>query len=309
MRRLSPQQTAQLIHHRREHVRRARGRRPPRRRPLPRPLWPSGIARSYFGALRAVLARARAILERHLGPQLPRLLAEAARLRGDAEPPGGKGPRPPPPPPGPGTDASRLVDRARDELDAAYPPAELASLAAQVGNRVSDYQREQLQRQLRAAVGVDFSLLEPWLPDAMSSFAAENVALIKSLSSDYFADIEKRLFIGLRTGMRAEELAGELEERYGASESRAQLIARDQVGKLYGGLNEFRQRDLGIQTYIWRSMGDEKVRPEHALRDGKEFAWSDPPADGHPGEPVQCRCWSEPVMDEILDELDVKAQT
>jgi len=45
--------------------------------------------------------------------------------------------------------------------------------------------------------------------------------------------------------------------------------------------------------YTWRTVGDDRVRPEHAARDGKIFDWSNPPDGGHPGEAENCRCWAE----------------
>lgn len=46
--------------------------------------------------------------------------------------------------------------------------------------------------------------------------------------------------------------------------------------------------------YIWRTKGDGKVRPSHALNDGQVFAWDNPPPTGNPGEDYGCRCWAEP---------------
>lgn len=46
--------------------------------------------------------------------------------------------------------------------------------------------------------------------------------------------------------------------------------------------------------YIWRTMGDDKVRPEHAANEGKVFAWDNPPPTGHPGADFGCRCMGEP---------------
>ncbi len=49
------------------------------------------------------------------------------------------------------------------------------------------------------------------------------------------------------------------------------------------------------KTYIWRTVGDNRTRSEHAGREGKSFFWTNPPKDGHPGEPFGCRCWAELV--------------
>lgn len=44
--------------------------------------------------------------------------------------------------------------------------------------------------------------------------------------------------------------------------------------------------------YVWRSVGDSRVRPEHAALDGTLRDFSDSP---DPGDDFNCRCWAEPV--------------
>jgi SPP1 gp7 family putative phage head morphogenesis protein len=130
--------------------------------------------------------------------------------------------------------------------------------------------------------------------DAMQQFASANVSLIKSIPQQFFQQIEQRLVQGVRAGQTYERAGGRGAGPLRRAESRAQLIARDQIGKLYGNVNEARQRDLGLKAYFWRTAQDERVREDHAAREGERFTWTDPPDDGHPGEPVQCRCWAEP---------------
>ena len=100
-------------------------------------------------------------------------------------------------------------------------------------------------------------------------------------------------------------------------ENRAKLIARDQVSKLNGEIAQLRQRNIGIERYYWRTMTDERVRPEHQSMDGLMCRWDDPsvysadkgktwkPRTGdmvrlHPSEDYQCRCYADPVFDELL---------
>lgn len=46
-------------------------------------------------------------------------------------------------------------------------------------------------------------------------------------------------------------------------------------------------------AYIWKTVGDEKVRGQHAARNGQTFLWADPPEGGHPSDDYNCRCWAE----------------
>lgn len=55
--------------------------------------------------------------------------------------------------------------------------------------------------------------------------------------------------------------------------------------------------------YIWNTQGDEKVRESHATRAGEMFSFDNPPEDGNPGEPENCRCWAEPVAEVSLNEV------
>lgn len=58
--------------------------------------------------------------------------------------------------------------------------------------------------------------------------------------------------------------------------------------------------------YIWRTVGDDKVRGKHAEREGKIFNKNVPPEGGNPGEDYNCRCWAEPYKPEKdFTELDI----
>ena len=92
---------------------------------------------------------------------------------------------------------------------------------------------------------------------------------------------------------------------------RARLIARDQTSKMNVAINMARQTSIGIEEYIWRTAKDRRVVgtpgglwPEgnamhgnHYKREGKTYRWDNPPHDGHPGWPINCRCYPEPVLD------------
>jgi len=199
-------------------------------------------------------------------------------------------------------DLNRIIDAVTDAWFSEFPNQVLAKLAETFAERTSDFQREQLAKQFKAALGIDIYRSEPWLAPRIADFTAENVALIKSVAQRHFTDLETKLSAGLREGQRWEDLATLIEDRYGVAESSAKLVARDQVGKLYGDLNATRQQNLGVTSFTWRTMSDNRVRDEHELLEGKTFEWSDLPEEGQPGEPINCRCWAEPDLSGLLDD-------
>jgi len=164
---------------------------------------------------------------------------------------------------------------------------------------IAGFNRQQVTRALKSILGVDIYTPEPWLNDSITNFVHQNTALIKSLQSQSLSDLQGIVMRGFQQGVRPEDIAEQLKARYGVQQRRANLIARDQVGKLNGQLNKLRQQGAGVESYIWRTSEDERVRgdpdglypnavPSHFIRDGVEFRWDSPPEDGHPGESINC---------------------
>ena len=164
---------------------------------------------------------------------------------------------------------------------------------------------DRLKASVQASAGIDISGFlsrQGPIQSVVEAATKANVALIKSIPEQHFDKLQDALLKNMERGMRFEDLAKEIERIGDVTESRAKLIARDQTSKMNGAMTQIRQMSLGIERYVWQTSGDERVRDAHADLDGREFRWSDPPAEGHPGEAVNCRCVAIPVFD--LDDPD-----
>lgn len=170
-----------------------------------------------------------------------------------------------------------------------------------IAKQLDDFNGNQFRSVMRSALKVDIFQHEPWLNELTDMWITENVRLIKTIPDRFFGEVEGIVGRGLMAGTLTDDLGEQIERVYGVSERRAQLIARDQVGKLNGDLSMYRQTTIGIDSYIWSTSKDQRVRPDHADREGKEFRWNNPPEDGHPGKAIYCRCVALPVID--LDKI------
>lgn len=141
----------------------------------------------------------------------------------------------------------------------------------------------------------------------LRAWVERNVSLIQSIDSRYLDDVQGVLLTAQTTGTQTRALQEQLRERFSVSASRAELIARDQLGKLNGQINEGRSRQLGVKRYRWSTSGDERVRRSHEALDGKVFSWDAPPAVGHPGTDFQCRCSAEPVFEDEEEMEEARA--
>jgi SPP1 gp7 family putative phage head morphogenesis protein len=199
-----------------------------------------------------------------------------------------------------GLDVEQLIEQVRIIYQRRYSEAEAASLAAKFASRAKSWSKEQVQSAFRKVLGVDAFGADPVLEEVLRLSIKENVALIKSIPSTYFDEIEKLSYDAIRTGAATDDLADQIEARYGVTQSRAQFIAIDQANKMAGAFTEIQHRSLGISGYIWRTTGDARVRDTHADLDGTRQSWDDPPVispdgrRGHPGFDYRCRCQAEP---------------
>lgn len=196
---------------------------------------------------------------------------------------------------------AELIAATQASTSGILTPEQIEREIIDAGVDMSSWNQEQVQRAFNIALGVQIFQDEPYLQEALESYTAETTALIKDVSTQFTNQTERTVLQGLRQGLRHEEIAkqvlGQKGSRFAVAKNRAKLIGRDQMNKLNGKLTELRQKNAGINEYIWRTVGDDRVRPSHRELKGKTFSWDEPPSVGHPGEDVNCRCYAEPVFD------------
>lgn len=194
----------------------------------------------------------------------------------------------------------------RGQLIGEVTEAEVLRQLGTTSVELENFNNTQMQRIWTAVLGAPLFQAEPFLEEELARFVRTNIRLIRGVQEEFLADAETTVLRGLRRGLRHEVIAQQLlgrvtdpegfRSRFRKAQTRAKLIARDQINKLNGRLTELRQVNAGIESYVWRTSLDERVRPSHRALEGTKFRWDQPPAVGHPGEPIQCRCFAEPVF-------------
>lgn len=151
------------------------------------------------------------------------------------------------------------------------------------------------------AIGLNPIASDNAIKDMLQGKISYNVSLIKSMKSKYAHDLEKDIYRSLENGDGIGAITEAIVKRTGMNIKHARLIATDQTGKILGQLNAYRAKKAGANYYIWQSMEDNRVRPEHRELDQTVQKYDDPAGgDGGlmPGEPINCRCVSLPVFDD-----------
>lgn len=146
-----------------------------------------------------------------------------------------------------------------------------------------------------AILGVSAFRSEPYLIPLAEGWIADNTKLIKSLPTSLHTDLEGIIRRGVMSGDSVKTLKEKIMAKYDVADNRAKLIAQDQTLKLHSNLTRYRLQSVGVKDFIWRTVGDSRVRVEHADLNGERFSFSKPPEIGLPGQPVRCRCRAEGI--------------
>lgn len=129
----------------------------------------------------------------------------------------------------------------------------------------------------------------------------DNVSLIKTMRSSYASKLQNDIYHSVTTGksINISRIKNAITNRTYQSYAHARIIAADQTGTIISNVDAYRAKNAGAKKYVWHTMEDERVRKKHKELDGKTFSYDDPNGGDNgqlPGEPINCRCYAEPIF-------------
>lgn len=199
-----------------------------------------------------------------------------------------------------------------------------------MADKVLGWNRNQWLNSSVSRLGVPFPLTEDWWPGTKRNWSTKNFSLIRSLSDQYINRVNDIVETAVVNGTSYRDVMKDIKKLgVNISDKRASLIARDQIGKLNGSIQKSQSEEAGLDTYIWLTAKDERVRgrpggkypkaiPSHWAMEGKLCRWDDSsvysedggktwiPRTGkmpiaHPGMEIQCRCTAQPNWNEVIE--------
>lgn len=199
-----------------------------------------------------------------------------------------------------------VMDVLRTKFDEIFSIASqpLATQVATEASRSSATSLEGSLKQLSGGLTIDTHILTGGMRDILTATIAENVSLIKSISSEYFTQIQGAVMRSITTGNGLQDLVPFLQQHENITLRRARVIARDQTRKAFSNMNFARMRNIGIQEYEWlHSAGGQKPRKLHQHMSGNVYRIDKPPIidektgqRGKPGDLINCRCRAIPII-------------
>jgi hypothetical protein len=230
---------AALYARRKQMGRAARGRP---RKPS-RWLYPWATERRYTAAIRAWLRPMMEYVHQYLKNNQEAILRgdSAALVRQDATP---------------GGSYSRMVKslngwyttylpplNGEGKLDA--PPIVFMGLG-NIADSMNDFNGAQWEKAAKAELGVEFPVYEDWWPRTKQAWVEENYRLMEEMGGDYIDRVNRAAEKAVTSGWSPAQLAREIQKTDGSIKAgRANLLARDQIGKLNGLVTQARMEAVG----------------------------------------------------------------
>lgn len=201
----------------------------------------------------------------------------------------------------------RVMERAEADLEKKTAAFDLIRKLNDLENRAHKYSIREWKRVVRQTLGInifDDYYDGKFFRDNTRQWVLQNVDLITTIPQQTLKRMYNVISGGQYAGKTAAEIGRQIQDAYNVSKSHARFIARDQMAKLNARITQQQQTDAGITKYVWRTVGDGRVRESHRHLNGKRFKYSDPPVvdpktgrRANPGEDYQCRCVALPVFD------------
>lgn len=195
-----------------------------------------------------------------------------------------------------------------------------ASSFVETANRIN---RDRFNKSMKS-FGLDIFGDSPEVQDWLELATHDNANLIVTIPQQYLDRVQSIVMTNVRAGNRANNISKQLQEQFGVTQRRAELIARDQTAKLNGDLTSKRQQASGFEYFQWITSKDERVRETHTdIANAKTeygkgiYRWDDPPKKGGtgkdantkiiPSQDYQCRCIARPVSKAEVEQNKSKA--
>ena len=172
-----------------------------------------------------------------------------------------------------------------------------AEMRRQLG-RLDKKSRMEFYNRIAAKVGIDVKdlIAREGLQSTTNALVMETAQWVKTLRDESLEKFTNNTLFGMSQGESLDTIVSQFDGVVSERKNHARFLARNQVQNYNSITTKIRAQNLGITKAVWVTAGDERVRPSHDDRDGKEFDLATglySSVDGLdllPGSDYNCRC-------------------
>jgi len=192
----------------------------------------------------------------------------------------------------------KLAGRTRRKLLKQFDDKRLEKLAKQYTGKVNRRNKDEFYRRMQKRVGISKEELEATegLTFQINAYQLETYQWLRKMRDDTVQQWTSQTLRLMAEGKGLPEILSQFDGMAEKRKGHAKMVARTQISTFNSLVTKARARNLGIERAVWVTSRDERVRPCHQVRDGKEFDLADglySSCDGKtllPGVDYNCRC-------------------
>lgn len=208
----------------------------------------------------------------------------------------------------------KLAKSAQKRLLKQFSNGRIDSVSQAILAKLDKKSKDEFYKRVAGKVGIDVTALiaKEGMKSTTNALVAETSQWIKTLRDDTFQKFTNNTLFAMTQGESLDTIVGQFDDVVSDRKNHAKFLARNQVQNYNSVTTKIRAQNLGITKAVWETSGDERVRPSHADRDGKEFDLAEgcfSSLDGEyllPGTDYNCRCTYTMIIPETPEDDQVE---
>ena len=199
---------------------------------------------------------------------------------------------------------NKLFNEFKRSINNQFSEQRIKSLVKQLYKQTSETNSQHFASTVNTNLGVNLDdvLKQDGLNTFTNAKTLQSTDMLKKLRDETVVAYKANVLRRMSAGASLKDLYKEVKKNTGMRLRRGDLIARNELKSFNAELTKKRQQNAGVTKAIWQTVEDERVRPCHQARDGKEYdiekgLYSS--CDGkflQPAEEINCRCVSISII-------------
>lgn len=204
----------------------------------------------------------------------------------------------------------RLSKAAKRSLLKQFSNARIESISQQVLSKLDKRAKREFYERVAAKTGINVAdlIAKEGMKATTNALMLETAQWIQTLRDETFQKFTNNTLFAMSQGESLDAIVNQFDDIVIERKNHAKFLARNQVQNYNSITTKIRAQNLGITKAVWETSEDDRVRPSHAARNGKEFDLAEglySSIDGlHliPGTDYNCRCSAVYVIPETPED-------
>jgi SPP1 gp7 family putative phage head morphogenesis protein len=200
-------------------------------------------------------------------------------------------------------------ERVRKKLLKQFDDKRIKAVSDKYTGKISARNKKQFYSRIEKSIGISREELEATegLTATINAYNLETSQWVKKMRDETLQQWTASTLRQMAEGKGLPEILSQFDGLVEKRKGHAEMVARTQIATFNSLTTKARASNLGIQKARWITSSDERVRPCHNARNGKEFDLSEglyASCDGKtllPGVDYNCRCDYELIIPPMAD--------